>query len=191
MIFGITVLHPNSSLQELESWLDDVIIGLDLCPWARPVRERQQIKLLISQGASPKAMAEVFAHEMHSFLSPISHATVLIGFPRWVIPFPIYWDLVCHLEDNLAAGKLAEHAQLVAFHPGFLFQGTPQESLAHWVNRAPFPVLQLLRPEDVARALEGDREKARALSARNEKKISRLTEQQRHQLFPWLFSDAN
>ncbi len=162
-----------------DHWIDEVVIGLGLCPWAGPVQDAGQLQRVLSTAASPASVADVIA----SYADQLTQTpgTVVLGFERWVIPFTLLWDLCAVWEE-----ALGPELQLVVFHPDFKFSGEPEHSYAHWVNRAPMPVLQLIRSEDITRATEHDPKRARALSKRNEKLIAGLTAQERRYYFPWL-----
>lgn len=162
-----------------DHWIDEVVIGLGLCPWAAPVHEAGQLKRVLSQAAAPTSVAD----ELAKYSNELSKnpGTIVIGFENWVIPFYLLWDL-CGIWEE----ALAPEIQLVLFHPDFEFAEEPKESFAHWVNRSPFPVLQLIRSEDITRATELDPARAQALSKKNEKKIAGLSKAQRQHYFPWL-----
>jgi uncharacterized protein len=163
----------------LDHWIDEVVIGLGLCPWAAPVNDAGQLKRVISAAATPASVADVLA--FHADELGHSPGTVVIGFERWVVPFRLLWDL-CAIWEEVLGPEL----QLVVFHPDFIFDGEPHHSYAHWVNRSPMPVLQLIRSEDIMRATQLDPRRARALSKRNERVIAALSDQKRRHYFPWL-----
>jgi hypothetical protein len=81
--------------------------------------------------------------------------------------------------------SLEETFQLVSFHPKFIFEQEDKNSLAHYVNRSPLPLIHILRSKDIALALEESKD-AEALSFRNQKKIENLSAQELRYYFPFL-----
>jgi hypothetical protein len=43
--------------------------------------------------------------------------------------------------------------QVASFHPQFQFEGTEPDDITNYTNRAPFPILHLLREDSVERAV--------------------------------------
>lgn len=167
------------------NWLENVIIGLDICPWAGPVYKRNALHLSLSNVASPERAISIFLHELELLFITPGRETTLLAFPQWVISFQLFWDVVTSWEEELKFLELDEHIQLVAFHPDFRFGNTPDDSLAHYVNRSPYPIVHFLRSGDVEKATNLNLKKAQLLSGRNEKKLQELTEKEWKTLFPW------
>jgi hypothetical protein len=46
--------------------------------------------------------------------------------------------------------------QLASFHPRYLFAGEPADGASHYSNRAPYPLVHLLREEMLSRVLADD-----------------------------------
>ena len=68
--------------------------------------------------------------------------------------FETFLDLAAAVDDAIDARGYRGAIQLATFHPDYRFGDAPAESSSHWTNRSPFPVLHLLREDDVERALE-------------------------------------
>jgi hypothetical protein len=59
---------------------------------------------------------------------------------------------------QLADAAVEEHdlqgvIQIASFHPAFQFEGTEPDDIGNYTNRAPFPILHLLRESSIARAV--------------------------------------
>lgn len=173
----------KNDAEKLRFWVEKVIIGMDLCPWAKPLHEKGALHFEISRIASPERAHAVFLQELELLLVTPGRESTLLAFPRWVIPFPLFHSVVQTLEEELEHIELDHVIQLVSFHPQFVFGDTPPDSRAHWVNRSPFPVIHFLRSEDVAQATKQNLTLAQNLSRRNEAKLAKLTTTQLHKLF--------
>ena len=81
-------------------------------------------------------------------------STTLLVFPEGLEDFGNYLLLVDDADSLLEEMGLRGQIQVVSFHPDYLFEGEPIDSLSHFTNRSPYPLIHLLREEMVTRALE-------------------------------------
>jgi hypothetical protein len=169
-----------TSEAQVRGWMEETIIGLDLCPWARPVWERGGVHLAFTRAATPTAALDAFLDEHLATAAHPQRETVLLVFERWHLPFELFWEMVSVFEEH----TLPEW-QLVAFHPQFRFEGASAADPANGVNRAPFPTVQWLRRSDVAAATQRDPRRAEALSQRNGRRLAGLSPTERRRHFPW------
>ncbi len=97
-----------------------------------------------------------------------------------------FYHLVQDLEEMLEEAGLNSTFQLVAFHPGFVFEGGEANGRANLLNRSPFPTLHILRFSDIE-DLNLSKAEAREISLRNERKLNELDESSLRSLFPGRF----
>ena len=81
-------------------------------------------------------------------------ATTLVVFPRALQPFEDYLQFVDEAQHLLVESGLDGVVQLASFHPHYRFAGEAPEAASHFSNRAPYPLIHLLRESMVSRALE-------------------------------------
>jgi hypothetical protein len=82
--------------------------------------------------------------------------TTLLVFPGDLLAdFGTFLDFVYTFEDALAETGADELVQLAHFHPDYRFADVPADDPGNLTNRAPFPVVQLLRVDSVAAAVAG------------------------------------
>ncbi len=145
------------SLEEQQTldWVRDFVVRLQLCPFAvRPLREsRVAISSCVAQdleaafywtGAEVQVLLDSSATEVE---------TSLLLFPGVLDDFDTFLDFVETLEDFLQESGASRFVQLAHFHPLYTFAGAAAEDPANATNRAPYPTVQLLRTEQVARAV--------------------------------------
>lgn len=58
------------------------------------------------------------------------------------------------LEDMLENNSLVGIIQVVPFHPEFVFQGSDAGAVDNFTNRSPFPIVHILREDEVSRAVD-------------------------------------
>lgn len=171
----------------MEQWFKETILKLKLCPFAQKPWEEGRLKLIDSSAQSLFEAQQSFLEELDILHStPAGElSTTLIGFPEWSISFDDFLDFTQSMEELLEEADAAEHFQLVCFHPDFQMSGEPPESLAHWPNSSPYPVLHLLRTIEVAQVRSPDI--GIEISRANEKVLANLSESEKRHHYPWKF----
>jgi hypothetical protein len=137
-------------------WLEKAVIGLNLCPFAKAVYVKNQVRLVVSKARHADDLLEELDRELDLLVAtPASEidTTLLIHASL----FEDFLDFNDFLE--VAEGVIDEHEldgviQLASFHPQFQFDGTEADDISNYTNRAPFSILHLLREESVEKAVE-------------------------------------
>ena len=143
-------------LAKTRHWLEAAVIGLNLCPFAKAVYVKNQVRLVVSKARHADDLLEELDRELDLLVAApaadidttlLIHATL----------FEDFLDFNDFLE--VAEGVVDEHGldgviQLASFHPQFQFDGTEPGDISNYTNRAPFSMLHLLREDSVERAVE-------------------------------------
>jgi len=171
----------------MRAWFEKTILGLNLCPFARAPHEKGLVRLVDADAQEPTGAQHAFLNELEAMndLSAEQLSTTLIGFPQWKISFEDFLDFSYNMEALVDEVGLSEQIQLVVFHPQFRLEGFPKDSLAHWPNSSPHPVLHLLRRPEVIAAASPER--SEQISLANEAAIEKLSESERKKHYPWKF----
>jgi len=140
----------------VEQWLDDVVIGLNLCPFAAKPRRNNQIRFTVSQALSPEVLVADLYDELAMLekSEPLEIETTLLIVPNMLGDFESYNQFL-----DIADGLLIEHGwegvfQVASFHPNYCFADTKPDSAENLTNRSPFPILHLLREDSLTKALD-------------------------------------
>lgn len=149
-------------------WLERAVIGLNLCPFAKAVYVKNQVRYVVSHAPHLDGLLEDLDREL-DFLTgadPEAVDTTLLIHPTLLPDFLDFNDFM-----QLAEAALDEHGldgviQIASFHPAFQFEGTEPDDLGNYTNRAPFPTLHLLREASIDRAVAAFPE-AETIYARN------------------------
>ncbi len=137
-------------------WLERAVIGLNMCPFAKAVYARQQVRFVLSDATTPEALLETLATELE-FLrdaDPQVTDTTLLIHPQVLADFLDYNDFLETADDAVEALALEGIIQIASFHPCYQFAGTAPDDIGNYSNRAPFPTLHLLREDSVTRAVD-------------------------------------
>jgi uncharacterized protein len=173
---------------QVEQWLDRVVIGLNLCPFAAEPRRQQQIRITVSRVTDVTGWLAELQSELRllSQLSPVDVETALLVIPQGLEDFADYND-VLELADRLLQhfGWEGEF-QIASFHPDYCFADSQHEDAGNLTNRSPYPMLHILREASIEDAL-ADYPHPESIPQRNIEQVRNLSEVQKRQLFPYLF----
>ncbi|MDP7320118.1 MAG: DUF1415 family protein [Bacteriovoracaceae bacterium] len=178
-------MKMNSAEKEVHDWLFKTVIGLNLCPFAKKPYNEGQIRIKSTNKKNKKEQIDFFLDELNTLQQSQNLTTSLVIFENATKDFFKFYEFEQNLSDMLYELSLEETFQLVSFHPKFIFEQEDKNSLAHYVNRSPLPLIHILRSKDIALALEESKD-AEALSFRNQKKIENLSAQELRYYFPFL-----
>ena len=158
-----------------QQWLDRMVIGLNLCPFARPVREQQRIGWQVSQARSAAELAEDLWHALDELArSPRERCETLILIHPWVLnDFEDYNDFLGLADELLDEAGHWGTLQIASFHPDYCFADSPPDDPANYSNRSPYPMLHLLREDSIAETGISEAQSA-ALSRRNIDRLRHL-----------------
>lgn len=150
-----TALPTADPLELTRRWIERVVIGLNLCPFAKAVYVKQQVRLVLSDASTPEALLEQLAEELLLLRdTPAEQVdTTLIVHPDVLGDFLDYNDFLDNADAAVEALDLQGVLQVASFHPHYQFAGNAPEDIANYTNRAPFPTLHLLREDSVERAV--------------------------------------
>lgn len=165
-------------------WLERVVLGLDLCPFARRPYEQGTVRIFVSPATTIEALMVDLAVECGRLAEadPSALETTLLVHPDCLTDFAEYNDALEIAEAVLADRELDHVIKLVAFHPELLFEATAADAIENYTNRSPYPMLHLLRVRSVERAAASHPDVA-GIPARNNQTLSRIS---RGQLDDWL-----
>lgn len=143
-------------LAKTRHWLEAAVIGLNLCPFAKAVYVKHQVRLVVSKARHADDLLEELDRELDLLVAtPASEIdTTLLIHPTLFEDFLDFNDFL-----EIAEGVVDEHGlegvvQLASFHPQFQFDGTEPDDIGNYTNRAPFAIVHLLREDSVERAVE-------------------------------------
>jgi len=141
---------------DVRRWLERAVIGLNLCPFARAAYAKGQVRIVVSDASTERAVLGQLGEEMALLRDTPADTvdTTLLVHPLILQDFLDYNDFLDDAEALLEALELDGVLQVASFHPQYQFAGTEPDDAENLTNRAPHPILHLLREDSVARAVE-------------------------------------
>lgn len=173
----------------VRQWLDEVVIGLNLCPFAaRPVRAGK-LRVVVSEAREELDLLTDLQTELqHLDDTPVETLeTTVIAIPKMLADFSDYNDFLELVDTLLEKFEWDGIYQVASFHPYYQFSDTQPEDAGNYTNRAPYPLLHLLREDSVEAALDSHPDPDR-IPEDNIRKMEALTPEQRRKLFGYLFT---
>ena len=136
-------------------WLERAVIGLNLCPFAKAVYVKQQVRIVISDASTERALLEELGEELALLRdTPADEIdTTLLVHPQVLGDFLDYNDFLGDADALVEAMDLDGVLQVASFHPAYQFAGTAPDDIGNYSNRSPYPTLHLLREDSVSRAV--------------------------------------
>lgn len=140
---------------ETRAWVDRVVIGLNLCPFAKAVQAKQQVRYVVSRATTEADLLAALAEEMHRLVATDAAEvdTTLLIHPLVLVDFLDFNDFLSVADALVEELGYAGTLQVASFHPRFQFAGTAPDDPGNATNRSPCPTLHLLREESIDRAV--------------------------------------
>lgn len=138
------------------AWLEKAVIGLNLCPFAKAVHVKKQIRYVVCQADTPEALLGVLMDELQrlSDTDPEQVDTTLLIHPYVLQDFLDYNEFLDVADAALEDMDLSGELQIASFHPQYQFADTDVNDIENYTNRSPYPTLHLLREDSIERAVE-------------------------------------
>ncbi len=175
-------------LNAVNQWLDKVVIGLNLCPFASRPYHQKQIRFALSQCDTDACLLEELQNELKLLAETKAEIieTTLLIVPNMLQDFYDYNDFLDYVDGLIADNEWEGIFQVATFHPDYQFGGTQPEDAENLTNRAPYPILHLLREASLEKAIE-HYPNPELIPEHNIETVSNLTLEQKVSLFPHLF----
>ncbi|HID46497.1 MAG TPA: DUF1415 domain-containing protein [Chromatiaceae bacterium] len=143
-------------VEQTRCWVKEVVIGLNLCPFAKTTFEAGTIRYQTCNAAAGDAVYAELIEELAVFalLSPEEAETGLFIISTGLMDFGDYLDVLEDAQAALEEAGLDDMLQLASFHPDYCFEGLEDDDPANYTNRSPYPMFHLIRQDGLAAALE-------------------------------------
>ncbi|WP_417877544.1 DUF1415 domain-containing protein [Vibrio sp.] len=178
----------NAITQQMDQWLNDVVIGLNLCPFAAKPQRNKQIKIFVSEASQEEALLEDILLQLIelSNTEPEKLETTLVVVPNMLDDFWDYNLFIDWVEGLIKQQDWEGVFQVATFHPDYCFGGAEPEDDENLTNRSPYPIFHLIREESMEKVLKHYPD-PESIPDTNIARVSALSEEERKTLFPYLF----
>lgn len=141
-------------INQTKKWINEVVIGCNLCPFAANVVKKQAVYYKIETSRDLDECLDSLLNEMKRLDNDEMIETSFLIFPNSFEKFDDYLHLLSLAERLLKKKEYEGIYQVASFHPHYLFAGSDENDAANYTNRSVYPMLHLLREESIDRALK-------------------------------------
>ncbi|NVD71114.1 DUF1415 domain-containing protein [Duganella sp. BJB488] len=149
-------IDHDAVVAETVNWVEQAVIGLNLCPFAKAVHVKKQIRYVVSDADTPEALLAQLLEELEYLAetSPEKVDTTMLIHPNVLADFEDFNEFLDVADAALEDVELDGILQVASFHPHYQFADTHPNDIENYTNRSPYPTLHLLREDSVERAVE-------------------------------------
>ena len=137
----------------MRHWVENVVVGLNLCPFARRELQQGRVRFALCTARNEEALLQALATELELLDANPGIETTLLIHPRVLQDFPAYNQFLDSADQLLAEMQMEGVYQVASFHPDYQFAGTAVDDPENYTNRSPYPLLHLLREDSLERAI--------------------------------------
>jgi len=140
-------------IQQTKNWVEQIVIGLNLCPFAAQPLQNDGIEFSVNPGDSTEQHLHQLADCFTRLDTSADIETSLLIYPDAYQSFDDYLDMLDIANHLLADLNYAGTYQIASFHPDYRFEGSAEDDAANFSNRSPYPMLHLIRESGLEKAI--------------------------------------
>jgi hypothetical protein len=146
-------LKHLSVVASVQHWLDAIVIGLNLCPFAKREVVKNRVRFFVSEADTEELLLEDLQSELEFLVHNDAVETTLLIHPAVLQDFYEYNQFLAYADELLEQMELDGIYQIASFHPQYQFDGSEADDIDNFTNRSPYPLLHLLREDSLERAI--------------------------------------
>jgi uncharacterized protein len=150
-----TTVSNEQAIAATRLWLERAVIGLNLCPFAKGVHVKNQIRYFVSGAETPEELLADVLKELELLAETGREKidTTLLIHPHVLTDFLDYNDFLEVVDAALEEIDLAGELQVASMHPRYQFADTEPDDITNYTNRSPYPTLHLIREASIDEAV--------------------------------------
>jgi len=150
-------MNEQAILLATRRFIDRVVVGLDLCPFAELSMARGGLRMAVCPATDPTDLSIALLDELRFLQTSAGNVfdSSLLIHPHTLRDFEHYNDYLDRCDEILESHSLVGVFQIASFHPRYRFAGSGECDAGNYTNRSPYPMLHVLREASVSRAIEG------------------------------------
>jgi hypothetical protein len=151
-----SILNQDEVITVTRTWLEKAVIGLNLCPFAKAVHIKDQVRYVVSAASSAEELLQDLVKELEVLAESNAEKieTTLLIHPYVMNDFLDFNDFLDVADGAVEELDLDGILQVASFHPYYQFADANIDDIENFTNRSPFPTLHLLREESIDKAVE-------------------------------------
>jgi len=146
-------LTAPTIIKQCQKWVESVIIRFNICPFAKAEIEQQTVDYHVVKQGSLERYVSALLDQCQRLDQQSEISTSLVIYPDPELDFDSYLELLMISEHVMADAGYDGIYQLASFHPDYCFEQADQDDAANYTNRAPYPILHLIREDHITKVL--------------------------------------
>jgi len=145
-----------AAIASTKRWLERAVIGLNLCPFAKAVYVKRQIRYAVTAATTAEELLAELRHELELLgqANPEEVETTLLIHPQAMTDFIDFHFFLKEADAAIRDLGQEGNLQIASFHPAYEFAGSAPDDIANCTNRSPHATLHLLREASIDRAVD-------------------------------------
>jgi len=148
------VTVESAEVSATKQWLEEIIIGLNFCPFAKKEFVNNTICYHQSEAEQVKPALKEFVEQCNYLQQHDDIETTLLIYSEGFRSFERYLDLVDYANDLLIDSGFEGTFQLATMHPEYCFADDDFDAASNFTNRSPYPMIHIIREESMAKVLK-------------------------------------
>lgn len=170
---------------QVSEWLNRVVVGLNLCPFAKTPSTQKTVRFAVTPASSDDELLTDLQLELDRLQDTPAEQleTTLLIIPKMLARFEDYNDFLDKVDWLLEEMDWLGVFQVASFHPEYCFAGTQPEDAENLTNRSPYPIFHIIREHSLTKALESY-PNPETIPAKNIALMQSLSTEEIAELFP-------
>jgi len=147
-------MNQSDILKHTQQWLEEIVIGLQLCPFAKKPFSQKTIRYSLSDAKNDEERIAELITECETLDKDSGIETSLIIYSKGLSDFFDYTQLLDWANSTLKRHNWQGVYQIASFQPDYVFTNSQACDRDNLTNRAPYPIIHLLRESSLEAAIE-------------------------------------
>lgn len=147
--------NESAVITEVGVWLDQVVIGMALCPFAALPRKQGSVAFEVLNASDEIAILKGIDNCLQRMAREDAKQleTMLVIMPNAFVEFSDYNQFLGAVDALLHTAGFSGEFQVASFHPDYQFAETEACDPTNLTNCAPYPIFHILREDSLEQAL--------------------------------------
>lgn len=137
----------------VQRWVNTMVVGMNLCPFAKRELLKNKVRFVHAKSTTQEQLLIALQAELQLLNANPSIETTLLIHPKVLQDFYEFNDFLNYADNLLLEMELEGVYQIASFHPNYQFADTKPDDAENYTNRAPYPVLHLIREASLERVI--------------------------------------
>ena len=147
-------MSSETIIRTTKNWLEKVVIGLNLCPFAKKELVKDRIRFAVSDSKTDEELLMELNSELEFIFANDDVETTLLIMSNHLKDFYDYNQFLDLADALIEQMDFLGEFQIASFHPDYQFAETEIDDVENYTNRSPYPILHILREASLEKVIE-------------------------------------